>query len=138
AYDLKAEQLARLGRHDEALAACSPPALGDPPPLVLRGRAAWVLWARGDRSAALERMRAALAAAADYYWGWYQLANWLEATGAYRAYLGAAENLFRLAPQQPASYGNRGEARWHLGDRAGAREDFARAQALVPKYAYAG
>jgi tetratricopeptide (TPR) repeat protein len=137
-HDVKAELLARNNRFDEALAACNPPAFGPTPPLILRGRAAWVMATRGDRDTAIAQMREILVADPDYYWGWQQIANWYDSAEAHAEYLEAAENLVRLAPSDPAAFGYRGEARLFGGNRRGAKADFQKAFELDPNYAFAG
>ncbi|MCE9532136.1 MAG: tetratricopeptide repeat protein, partial [Planctomycetes bacterium] len=137
-YDVKAELLARNNRYDEAIDTCHPPTFGDTPPMILRGRSAWVQALRGDRETAIARMREILVADPDYYWGWQQIANWFDAEEAHSDYLEAAENLVRLAPSDPAAYGYRGEAKLFGGDRRGAKADFQRAFELDPNYAFAG
>lgn len=138
AYDVMAELLTRLGRPDEAVRACHPKAWGDRPPLILRGRAAWIMWQRGDRAGAVARMREIVAADPDYVWGWQQLANWYDEEGAGADYLEATEHLVRLGPTDPSAFGYRGEARAAAGDRRGAKADFRRAFELDPAYAFAG
>lgn len=138
AYDVMAELLTRLGRHDDALRACHPKPWGDGPPLILRGRAAWISWQRGDRAAAIARMREIVATDPDYYWGWQQLANWYDEEDATADYLEATEQLVRLGPTDPSAYGYRGEARAAAGDRRGAKSDYRRAFELDPAYAFAG
>jgi cellulose synthase operon protein C len=138
AYDVMAELLARLGRYEEALRACHPKAWDDRPPLILRGRAAWIMWQRGDRGAAIGRMREIVGTDPDYYWGWQQLANWFDEEEAGSDYLEATEHLVRLGPTDPSAYGYRGEARAAAGDRRGAKADFRRAFELDPAYAFAG
>jgi len=138
AYDVMAELLTRLSRFDEALRACHPKAWGDRPPLILRGRAAWIGWQRGDRAGALARMREIVLADPDYYWGWQQLANWYDEEGASTDYLEATEHLVRLGPTDPSAFGYRGEARAAAGDHRGAKSDFRRAFELDPAYAFAG
>lgn len=137
-YDVKAELLSRASRFDEALDACLPAAFGPSPPLILRGRSAWVLAMRGDRESAITQMREILRVDPDYYWGWQQIANWYDATDAHSDYLEAAENLVRLAPSDPAAFGYRGEAKLFGGDRRGAKLDFQKAYELDPNYAFAG
>ncbi len=137
-YDVKAELLARNDRFNEALDACHPPVFGGALPLILRGRAAWVMAARGDRDSAISAMREILQADPDYYWGWQQIANWYDAVEAHADYLEAAENLVRLGPTDPAAYGYRGEAKLFGGDRRGAKADFQKAFDLDPNYAFAG
>ncbi len=57
AYDVKAELLARHERFSESLDACQPAIFGPSPPMILRGRLAWVLALRGDRESAIQQMR---------------------------------------------------------------------------------
>jgi tetratricopeptide (TPR) repeat protein len=137
-HDMKAELLGRANRFAEAEAACRPTAWGDAPPLVLRGREAWLKAIRGDRAAAIAQMRDILIADPDYYWGWQQLANWYDSAESHADYLDAAEHLVRLAPNDPSAYGYRGEARLFAGDRRGAKADFQKAFELDPNYAFAG
>jgi tetratricopeptide (TPR) repeat protein len=137
-HDVRAELLTRLRRFDDALAACQPEAWGDKPPLVLRGRSAWVLSMRGDKPAAISKMREILTTDRDYYWGWQQLASWYDSPETYNDYLEAGEQLVRLAPNDPTSFGYRGEAKLFLNDRRGAKSDFQRAYDLDPQYIFAG
>ena len=138
AYDVIAELYARLGRYDEALRACHPKAWGDRPPLILRGRGAWIMWQRGDRAGAIAQMREIVTTDPDYVWGWQQLANWYDEEEAGADYLEATEQLVRLGPNDPSAFGYRGEARAAAGDRRGAKADFRRAFELDPAYAFAG
>jgi tetratricopeptide (TPR) repeat protein len=138
AYDVMAEILTRLGRFDEALRACHPKAWADRPPLILRGRAAWIMWQQGDRASAIARMREIVNADPEYFWGWQQLAQWFDEEGATADYLEATEQLVRLGPNDPSAFGYRGEARAAAGDRRGAKADFRRAFELDPTWAFAG
>lgn len=138
AYDVMAELYTRLGQYDEAMRACHPKAWADRPPLILRGRAAWIMWQRGDRAGAIARMREIVGTDPDYVWGWQQLANWYDEEEAAADYLEATEHLVRLGPTDPSAFGYRGEARAAAGDRRGAKADFRRAFELDPAYAFAG
>jgi tetratricopeptide (TPR) repeat protein len=138
AYDVTAELLTRLGRYDEAVRVCYPKAWGDRPPLILRGRAAWIMWQRGDHAGAIAQMREIVTADPDYFWGWQQLANWYDEEESTADYLQATEHLVRLGPNDPSAFGYRGEARAAAGDRRGAKNDFRRAFELDPAYAFAG
>jgi predicted Zn-dependent protease len=138
AYDVMAELYTRLGRYDEALQACQPASWGDRMPQILRGRAAWVIHQRGERTAALARMRDLVTSDPDYFWGWQQLANWYDESGSSADYLDATENLVRLSPGDPTAYAYRGEARAANGDRRGAKADFKRSFELDPSYTFAG
>lgn len=138
AYDRKAELLAAVGRYEEAAAACRAPGAGDPPPLTLRGRAAWVEAKRGHRTKAIAIMKSVVADDPGYLWGWRNLAQWYDAEGRQKECLDAAEQMVRLSPDDPVAYGYRGEARKALGDRPGAKGDFAKAFDLDPRFDAAG
>lgn len=138
AYDRKAELLTLVGRFDDAIMVCQHPALGDPPPLTLRGRSAWIEAKRGNRSKAIGIMKHVVAEDPSYLWGWRNLAQWYDAEGRPKECLDAAEQLVRLSPDDPVAYGYRGEARKALGDRTGAKEDFAKAFDLDPRFDAAG
>jgi tetratricopeptide (TPR) repeat protein len=137
AYDHKAVLLTRAERYEDALQACWPAAYVGTPPLILRGRSAWVEAEQGEFENAIKHMKEVLAGAPDYYWGWGRLTEWVREEGENEDYLEATENLVRLAPDTAASFGYRGEARLRLKDRAGAKDDFRKAIALDPSYRYA-
>jgi cellulose synthase operon protein C len=136
AADLKAELLASVERYDEALAACRTRAWAGPPPVFLRGRAAWIEAQRGQFQEAIQQMQALVAEDSDYGWGWYNLADWQRDHASVDAYLATAEQLVRVAPDRATSYGFRGEARARKGDRPGSKADFARALELNPRYSF--
>jgi tetratricopeptide (TPR) repeat protein len=138
AYDLRAELLALKQRFDEALTACWPPAWDSQLPLILRGRAAWVEAQRGDLVEAIAQMRAVVAEDPDYYWGWERLADWYRQEGPPEEYSATAQMLVKLAPQSPTPHAYLGEARLRAGDRAGAKESFAKALELAPDFSFAG
>lgn len=125
-HDCKAEQLALAGCFEEAIAACRPPDF-DPPPVELRGRAAWVENRRGERSKAIAAMRALVAENPNFVLGWRQLAAWYDAARRHRECLEATENFVRLEPMNAMAYVYRGEARRSVADRRGALADFQRA-----------
>jgi tetratricopeptide (TPR) repeat protein len=137
-YDRRAEQLALLGRFAEADEACKPAALGNPPPVALQGRAAWVEARRGDRAKAIAAMKQVVGQEPDYAWGWRQLTQWYDATGRHRDCLHAADQLVRLSPKDPVALAIRGEAKRVLGDHRGARDDFQKAFDLDPSFEAAG
>lgn len=138
AHDRRAEVLAHAGRFDEAAAACAPAMLGEPAPLPLRGRAAWVAAQRGDRLTAIEQMRQLVDSEPGYTWGWRQLAEWYDAVGKPEDAVRAADHLVRTAPNDPVALAIRGEARRALGDHRGAKADFQKAYDLDPSYDAAG
>lgn len=138
AFDIKAELLCRLGRYEEAMRACHPQPWADRPPLILRGRAAWIMWQQGDQKGAIAAMRDIVQADPDYSWGWQQLAHWYDDLEMPADYLEATENLVRLGPNDPSAFAYRGEARGNLGDRRGSKQDFRRAFEIDSAYAFAG
>ncbi|QDU18171.1 hypothetical protein [Urbifossiella limnaea] len=137
-HDSKAEQLVAAERYDEALAVCTNPELGDPPPREMRARAAWVEGKRGDRGRAISQMRALVAEDPSFVLGWRQLAGWFDAAGRYRECLEASDQYVKLEPHNPVAHVYRGEAKRNLGDRRGAAADFARAFELDPSFEVAG
>jgi cellulose synthase operon protein C len=137
AYDQKAMLLARAGRFDEARAVCQAAVWDGKPPLLLRGRAAWVEAQRGRPAGAMALMKTAVAEDPDYAWGWQNLTEWSREHAAAADYREAAESLVRLMPQNAMAHGYRGEARARAGDRAGAKADFRRALELAPDYGFA-
>lgn len=138
AYDHLAQALTEDRRFDEARAACNAPVWKGTPPLILRGRRAWVEAQAGNINEAINQMRAALDEDPSYYWGWTQLAEWYVNTGQHQNYLSAAQHMVRLNPQSPVPWGYRGEAKLFLGDRDGAKEDLQKAIDVGPDYAFAG
>ena len=135
--DQTAELLVRAGRYEDALAVCAPKDLPEVP-VNLRGRAAWIEKERGNVAGAIARLHEVVAQYPDYYWGWSRLVEWHEQCNEMAESLAAAEQLVRLAPDNPVVFGNRGEARRRLGDLTGARADFARAWEMGPEYHFAG
>jgi tetratricopeptide (TPR) repeat protein len=138
AYEQKIFLLTREHRFDEALALCNAPAWNGAPPLMLRGRAAWVEAERGNTVRAIEQMRAVLSENPDFYWGWRELADWHWRAGAMSEALEAAKTLVRLAPLNPVPLGYLAGIKLRMDDRAGAKADFRRAVELDPQYSYAG
>jgi tetratricopeptide (TPR) repeat protein len=136
AHDLRAELLAQAGRFDEAAAACAAPVWEGRPPLILRGRAAWLEAQRGRTAEAIRRMKAVLAEDPEYFWGWDQLAIWQREIGTPAEYQEAATMLIRLAPQDPVGLGYLGEAQLRAGDRAAAKVSYRRSVELSPDYAF--
>lgn len=137
-HECKAEQLALAGRYDEALAACRPAELGEPVPVELRSRAAWVEARRGDRNRAIAQMKQLVAEVPTFVPGWRHLCAWYDTTGRARECLDAAEEFVRLEPNNPLAYVYRGEARRGVADRRGALADFQRAFELDPTFDAAG
>jgi tetratricopeptide (TPR) repeat protein len=137
-HDSKAEQLALVGRFEEALAACKPAELGEPLPVELRGRAAWIEARRGDRSRAISVMKQLVTEHPTFVTGWRQLAAWYDGAGKPRECLEAAEHFVKLEPTNPLAYVYRGDARRQVADRRGALADFQKAFDLDPTFEAAG
>ncbi len=110
AYDLRAEILCYERRFDEAIAGCSPEILGDPPPVTLRGRAAWVKAQRGDLKGAVREMRAVVSADPHYVWGWTQVCEWASFDGDMTTSLEAADQLIKLSPHDAQTLAIAGRA----------------------------
>jgi tetratricopeptide (TPR) repeat protein len=98
AHDQYAVALAEVGRWDEALAACRPAAFGDTPPLILRGRRAWILAARGEVAQAIEEMEVVVAGDPTYLWGFLRLDDWYFGAGNYVQARRVSERALLLAP----------------------------------------
>lgn len=139
AYQLKAEILAEARRWDEAFNACRPP-VGNrvPPPLLLA--ASRIEARRTGISAAIQRLRGALAGEPRFYEGWRQLTEWNRAQGASasRSYLESAQKMAELRPQEAVAWGYLADARTRSNDRRGAKEALHHAFAVDPEYSYAG
>lgn len=132
-HELRAQILAEEGRFEEAEQACQPTVWGDQPaPLIVRGRRAWVVAARGDAPRAVTLMREVLAGAPGYFWGWARLSDWCRETGDVEGQLAAARALVRLAPQEAEPLWHLGSALRAQGDLDGARDAWRRAVELRP------
>lgn len=138
AHDRKAELLTLMGRIEEAMQALQPEIVGDPVPLPLRGRIAWIKARQGERAAAIALMNELLSEEPDYSWGWRQLIHWYDAENRPEDVLEAANQLVRLNPDDPIAHVLRGEARRALGDHRGAKDDFQRAFEADPGFDTAG
>lgn len=137
-HDALATLLARVGRFDEAIAACSPPIFAGNAPIALQGRAAWIVAERADLVTAVEMMQKVVQLSPDYYWGWTCLADWLARLKKPKAALEAARSMARLAPRAPAPLGYIADLHLQLGQRREAWDAFRKAFDLDPGYSYAG
>ncbi len=138
AYDLRAQSLANAGRWTEAKLACSPPAWGDTPPVMLRARAAWIESKQGNLESAIDRMREVVKEDPYFFDAWLWLAEWYSQTERCADCLSAAEMMVSLYPHSEIGYGCLGEAKLLCGDRAGAMEAFRHAFEINPNYEFAG
>lgn len=137
AHDLRAVLLADRGRFQEALDACRPEVFRSCRPLMLQARAADIEARRGNLTAAIRQMRKVVSDDPAYFWGWWRLADWYRQSSQEQAYLKAAQELVRLAPQEAVAWGYRGDARRQAGKEQDAIEDFRHAIALDPHYSFA-
>ncbi len=136
-HAMKAFYLAESGQFDEALAACRPAIFGDEPPLELRARAADVHYHQGDYGAAIAGMKQVLDDDPNYAWGWMRLTGWYQELGENEAYLAAAKELARVAPRYPLAWAFLADAKHRADDRAGAKQDYAKARSIDPTYSVA-
>jgi tetratricopeptide (TPR) repeat protein len=137
AHELRATILAHQQRWAEALEACRPAAFGSAVPVELRGRAAWIEDRSGHHRTALEQMRALLEENPGYIWGWQQLADWCYRANDLDGAVHAATRVARLQPFDATPLGYRAELKFQRNDRAGAKEDLARAVKTDPSYFFA-
>jgi tetratricopeptide (TPR) repeat protein len=122
-HDLKAQALAVAGRYDDAHKACNPPFWKGKPPLELRGRSAWVKAIEGDYDSAKKQMCVLLKEDANYQWGWNELVGWSLASGQYKEYHDAANDMLRAWPQSALALAYRGEALVRMEDRESGLDD---------------
>jgi tetratricopeptide (TPR) repeat protein len=89
-HDQRATLLTHLRRFDDALLACKPEVFGLRPPMVLRGRHAWVLAQKGELNEAIREMEVVVGESPSYVWGLLQLGSWYlylrKRSAALRAY----------------------------------------------------
>lgn len=137
AHDCRAWILTGLGRYDEALAACRPPALFKENPIRLRGRGAWIEWQRGNRANAVSLLKKIVEEAPDYSWAWQCLADWSEAMENLAEATRAATRFSELNPGSPYPLGYIADLKLKSGDRTGAADALRRALAIDPSYVFA-
>lgn len=138
AHDRLAFLLCKAGRFPEALAASAPAIFGEHRPVALQGREAWIEAQRGNLEMAVQKMRAAVASAPDYYWGWNQLADWLTLQEKYKEAIEAAQSMARLAPRSAIPLGYIADIQLKNGDRRAGWETLRKAFHLDPSYRFAG
>ncbi|MFI4861704.1 MAG: tetratricopeptide repeat protein [Phycisphaerales bacterium JB063] len=148
AYDLKAKLLCYAHRHEDAIAACNPPALAGDVPYNLRGRAAWVEAERGRLDDAIAQMQQLVEEHPNYTWGLEQICNWCGDKGDTRGLTQAANKLVELEPNNPMCLNYRAyaaitELDQGVGNKqrkamlkARAKEDFERVAQLDPANGY--
>ncbi len=137
AHSRRAQALVDAGRFDEALAALSATAWGEALPTELRAQRARIQAARGDVKTAVTTMHGVLNADPQYVEGWAALADWQLELRDFAGYLAAAEQLHRLAPNDPHALGYLAHANRTHGTNVDARPWLRRALQLKPDYAWA-
>ncbi|MEQ8617297.1 MAG: tetratricopeptide repeat protein [Lacipirellulaceae bacterium] len=138
AYEHQARFLATHGRFDEALAACEPEVFSDRQPLQLQSRAAIIEYQRGDRDAAIKRMRQVVKTDPHYAFAWSQLATWNQEIGDLDEALKCAKQLTQIAPYAPASWGYVAECLINSEKLDEAKKHLKRAVDLDSSYLYGG
>jgi tetratricopeptide (TPR) repeat protein len=131
-HDQRAVLLAQAGRFDQAMAACAPPAFAQAQPVALRGRLAWILALRGDRRAAIARMRELVASEPGYAWGINCLIDWFREEEDAAGLLEAATLGCEKDPSNAYMHASLGEARLRHGHRASAKAALRKAVELDP------
>ncbi|XAL98894.1 tetratricopeptide repeat protein [Phycisphaeraceae bacterium D3-23] len=133
AHDLKAKLLCHAHRHEDAIAACDPPALAGDVPYNLRGRAAWVEAERGRLDTAIEQMQRLVKEHPNYTWGLEQICNWCGDNGDTRGLTVAANQLVEIEPNNPMFLNYRAYAaitELDKGNPDQPRKDMLRARAI--------
>lgn len=98
AHSERARLLALAGDWDAALAACDPPIYAGHPPVQLRGRAAWIVYQRGEPNAAIAAMQVLAIEDPSYAFAWVCLGDWAQAYGRNDAAADAYRQLLRHHP----------------------------------------
>jgi tetratricopeptide (TPR) repeat protein len=137
AHSRRVQAIMDAGRFDDALAALAATAWGQALPTELRAQRARIEAARGDIQAACATMREVLEADPKYLDGWAALADWHLELRDYAGYLAAAEQLQRLAPNDPHALGYLAHANRMHGASVDTRPWLRRALQLKPDYAWA-
>jgi tetratricopeptide (TPR) repeat protein len=137
AWEVKLERLVRAGRFDDADRALALVPWGNAAPAEIRVYKARLARARGDKRDAVNLLEGLLAEDPNQYGLWSERADWADQDEAFSDYQRAAREMVRLAPNGAVAHGWLGDAALKCGDRALARESFARSLALDPAYTFA-
>lgn len=139
AHALRARLLAGAQRLNDARAACRPEIFAGNLPLGLRIAAAVIEAETGNKDEFIAQIKTIVAEEPNSYEAWNAMAEWTRIDPARQMeYLEAATELARIAPNYTTALGCLGEARRAAGDRAGAKEAFARSLALAADYSFGG
>jgi len=130
-------ELARTGRHQQAVAMFRKALEGEPDDWRINAKLAESLAALGEHETALRHFRKALARNPNRPMLYNKTALALIAVRDFRAALQHFTMAVRLDPELALAWCNRGNLRLQLGDRTGARQDFDAALRADPKLARA-
>lgn len=136
AHNQKAVHLTRAGRFDEAIKAAKPKVFRDRLPIELEARIAWIEGERGNVTRAVTLMEKVVNRDQDYYWAWHRLAEWYDFLNNDASYLEAAQQMSRIAPQDPVPWGYLGDAEFRRGKKKEAKRNFLQAVKLSPSYSF--
>ncbi len=136
--DLKASLLAEDGRFADAIAVCRLPEFGDPPPLALAGREAWLLERTGESAQAFKKMEAILHDEPKYYWGWQVLCEWLANGQNAEKFLTAARDMVKNFPNDVRALNTLSEAQFRSRKKPDGKATLARVLAISPTNEFAG
>jgi hypothetical protein len=137
ALDVYILTLVRMGRKNEALAACETPVHGHFSRGLMRTRKAWIRWEYGEREAAAKELAEVLSEHPDQAWGHEVLVEWQMELEQHADAIRTAEALVKLSPLAATGHGYLGSAHWLAKDLDAAWDALARASALDPTYFHA-
>ncbi|MBK1883703.1 C39 family peptidase [Luteolibacter pohnpeiensis] len=124
-------------KYPEALAACESVGNEVKPPVNLRGRRAWILMHSGQAVEGLAEMKDLLDQEPEYAWGFGELASWHEGRREWAEVAAICRRWQRADAANARVLGLLGFAERELGNCEGAKNAFARANALNPEYTFA-
>lgn len=133
----KIDLLLDLKRYDDVMKALNSTAWGDRMPVALRIKEAQVIAAQEDTRGAAKRLREILADDPNHYAGWELLADWRNEYKNYPAYLEAAREMVRIAPNNAYALGYLSDALRKSEPGTDTRQHLRRAQHLRPDYTFA-
>ena len=137
AYILKSTYLAEDERFDEAAATCQPESFGGRIPDDLRVQAARVEAQRGDHETALAHLTQVTTDDPNHMGAWRLTSQIALDLQERDVALVAAENMVRLAPEDPVSLSSLGETHHMRGETDEAIRLFRQALASQPSYLFA-
>ncbi|MBI4997683.1 MAG: tetratricopeptide repeat protein [Rhodocyclales bacterium] len=138
AFETRLALLMKAGRFDDVEAALAGHPWEGLAPIAIRVFSARVARSRGDAKEATRRLRAMIDEDPNNFMLWELQANWSDEDDRPKAYLDAAENLVRLAPNFHKSHGFLADALLKVDDPDRAVRHLERALQLDPTYSFAG